>query len=110
MGVRSGMDEDLLLKQVELVKHWTDKAQTDEDWEFVKALSNIVGRNMREHLDTLPPDERDFCLRLLGTKEQWAAGVADGIETAREAGDLRAVRMGEELLQEAFALNTITRH
>ena len=104
------MDEDKLLEQVELAKHWIDKAQTDEDWEFVKAMCNIVGRNMREHLDTLPLDERDLCLRLLGTKEQWAADVADNIEIAGHADDLRAVRMGEELLQEAFALNTITRH
>ena len=104
------MDQDKLLEQVELAKHWIDKAQTDEDWEFVKVLSNIVGRNMREHLTTLPPDERDFHLGLLGTKEQWAADVADNIEAAREADDLRAVRMGEEMLQEAFALNTITRH
>ena len=104
------MDEDKLLEQVELVNHWINKAQTDGDWEFVKAMCNIVGRNMREHLDTLPPDERDLCLRLLGTKEQWAADVADGSEAAREAGDLRAVRMGEELLQEAFDQNTITRH
>ena len=81
------MDEDKLLEQVELVNHWIDKAQTDEVWEFVKAMCNIVGKNMREHLDTLPPDERDFHLRLLGTKEQWAADVADGIEAAREAGD-----------------------
>ena len=104
------MDKDKLLEQIELVKHWTDKAQTDEDWEFVKAMCNVVGRNMREHLETLPPDERDYCLRLLGTKEQWAAGVADNIEAARDAGDLRAVRMGEEMLQEAFDQNTITRH
>ena len=73
-------------------------------------MCNIVGKNMREHLDTLPPDERDFHLRLLGTKEQWAADVADGIEAAREAGDPRAVRMGEEMLQEAFDQKTITRH
>ena len=88
------MDEDELLEQVELVKHGTDKAQTDEDWEFVKAMSNIVGGNMREHLNTLPPDERDFLLMLLGTKEQWAASVADNIERASAAGDLMAVRMG----------------
>ena len=104
------MDEDELLEQVELVNAWTDKAQTDEDWKFVKALSNIVGRNMREHLETMPSDEGDYCLRLLCTKEQWAADVADGIEAARDAGDPRAVRMGEELLQEAFDQNTITRH
>ena len=104
------MDKDELLKQVELVNTWTDKARTDEDWEFVKAMSNIVGGNMREHLNTLPPDERDFLLRLLGTEEQWAASVADNIEAAREAGDLRAVRMGEEMLQEAFDQKTITRH
>ena len=104
------MDEDELLEQVELVKHWTDKAQTDEDWEFVKAMSNIVGRNMREHLDSLPHDERDLLLRLLGTKEQWAANVADNIEAAGKAGDLRAVRMSVEMLQEAFDQKTITRH
>ena len=104
------MGKDKLIEQVELVNHWIEKAQTDEDWEFVKAMCNIVGGNMREHLDTLPADERDFLLMLLGTKEQWAAEVADGIEAAIAVGDLRAVRMGEEMLKEAFDQKTITRH
>ena len=94
--------------QNELLTRLTD-AKTDEEFEYCEQLSNALGRKLCESIDSLPPDEQDEVRRIL-PKEKWAADLADNIETAREAGDLRSVRMGEKMLQEAFALNTITRH
>ena len=100
----------------EQVRRWQDElftlstnAKTDEEFEYCEQLSNALGRKLCESIDSLPPDEQDEVRRIL-PKEKWAADLADNIETARETGDLRSVRMGEKMLQEAFALNTITRH
>ncbi len=98
------------------VQRWQDEfldrstnAKTDEEFEYCEQLSDALGRKLCESIDSLPPDEQDEVRRIL-PKEKWAASLADDIEMARKAGDLRAVRMSEEMLQEAFALNTITRH
>ena len=98
------------------VQRWQDEfltlsanAKTDEEFEYCEQLSDALGRKLWESIESLPPDEQDEVRKIL-PKEKWAADLADDIEMARAAGDLRVVRMGEELLQEAFDQNTITRH
>ena len=84
-------------------------ANTDEEFEDFEQLSDAMVKKLCEAIDSLPPNEQDK-VRKIFPDEKWAFDVADGIETARTAGDLREVRMGEEILKEAFALTVITRH
>ena len=84
-------------------------ANTDEELEYFEQLSDALVQKLCDSIDRLPANEQD-AVRKIFPDEKWAADVADGIETARKAGDLRKARMGEEILKETFALNIITRH
>ena len=98
------------------VRRWQDElrdrstnAKTDEEFEYCEQLSDALGRKLTESIDSLPPDEQDEVRRIL-PKEKWAAGLADDIKKAKDAGEWRAAKLLEEMLQEAFDQKTITRH
>lgn len=100
----------------EQVHRWYDEllirktnAKTDEEFECFEHLSDALVQKLCESIDSLPSDEQDE-VRKIFPDEKYAADIADSIETARKAGNLREVRMGKEVLKETFALNIITRH
>ena len=117
----NGIMDEILSTPVEeitrgQVRRWQDElldrstnAKTDEEFEYCEQLADALGRKLTESIDSLPPDEQDEVRRIL-PKEKWAAGLADDIKKAKDAGEWRAAKLLEEMLQEAFDQKTITRH
>ena len=101
----------------EQMRRWQDEVvtrstnvKTDEEWEYCVELSDTLGRKIRESIESAPEDERDELLRMLPSVEEWAAGIADDINKAWEAGEWRAAQLGERTLRQAFDENTIRKH
>lgn len=99
------------------VQRWYDEfharsanVKTDDEWDECVKLSDALGSKLRESIESAPQDERDELLSIVPTVEEWAAGIADTIEKAREAGQWRAAQLGERTLQEAFDQKVITKN
>ena len=81
---------DKMMKDLRRLPKLIMEAKTPRDWEKVAALRNEVMPKLREHLDSLTPDER---ARVFAgyTPEKWLSDLLGDIERARAAGDGVAV-------------------